>query len=386
MIARMTMNTKLAGGGAFGNNDPALQRSPEAIIKDRVDHCKDVQFVQGKQLFGVLYTTIHKAAMDGSCAGISYFINPGPGRGTLKKAFVDDYDKNSVCPIHYAAERGHDHVVQQLIENECDVDIESGDKMTALMYAAKEGKCSTIQLLWDNKAKLLKGNRAGMTAAHFAAQGNHYKALELLVKLSDRDRQEAIEVAKANDLKRLANSTSADDASQSMPPSVKSSVYKKSLPPTQDPALMAMLGYKVPNADDADDVDDEFSDEEDDDDMSVGSRSSKKKRKQKERPKTLEEVLAVPASIVVDTASSNGLRPLHMSAMCNSLDCVRFLISAGVNVEAQDKVGETALHKAARKSYFAIYSVLVKDGGANEIILNLSRQTPAQILKDDTAM
>jgi len=380
------MNTKLAGGGNVGNNDPALQRSPEAIIKERVDHCKDVQFVQGKQLFGVLYTTIHKAAMDGSCAGISHFITPGTGRGQLKKAFVDDFDKNSVCPIHYAAERGHDHVVIQLIENDCDVDIESGDKMTAMMYAAKEGKCSTIQMLWENKAKLLKGNRAGMTAAHFAAQGNHVKALELLLKLSEKDRQEAMEVAKANDLKRLANSTSADDASQSMPASIKSSVMKKALPPTQDPALMAMLGIKPPNTDDLDD-DDDFSD--DDDDMSdAGSKSSskKKRRKQKERPKTFDEVMAVSANVVVDTPSSNGLRPLHMAAMCNSIDCVRFLIGANVDIEAKDRVGETALHKAARKSYFAIYSMLVKDGGAIETVFNMSRQTPAQILKDDTAM
>ena len=68
---------------------------------------------------------------------------------------------------------GHDHIVSQLCENGCDPDIETGDKMTAMMYAAKEGKCSTIQLLWDLKAKLLKSNRGGMTAAHFAAQGNH---------------------------------------------------------------------------------------------------------------------------------------------------------------------------------------------------------------------
>lgn len=379
----MNANTKMAGGGITGNNDPALQRSPEAIIKDRVDHCKDMQFVEGKQLFGVLYTTIHKAAMDGSCAGISYFITPGVGRGTLRKAFVDDFDKNSICPIHYAAERGHDHVVLQLLENECDVDIETGDKMTALMYAAKEGKCSTIQLLWNNKAKLLKGNRAGMTAAHFAAQGNHVKALELLVKLSTLDRENAMELAKENDLKRLANSTSVDDASQSMPPSVKSTARKKPLPPTQDPALMAMLGIKVVNPDDEDD--DDFSDD-DDDNMSESaslSSSKKKRHKPKERPKTLEEVMAVPANIVVDTPSSNGLRPLHMSALCNSLDCVRYLISANVDIEAKDKVGETALHKAARKSYFAIYSMLVKDGYANESAFNMSRQTPAQILKDD---
>ena len=159
MIARMAQNVKLAGGGGL-NTDPSLIKSPETILKERVDHCKELQFVKGEQLFGVLYSTIHKAAMDGSCAGVSFFIAGGnSGRGGLKKAHVDDFDKNSICPIHYAAERGHDHVVIQLLDNECDVDIETGDKMTALMYAAKEGKCSTIQVLWDRNAKLTKKNR-----------------------------------------------------------------------------------------------------------------------------------------------------------------------------------------------------------------------------------
>ena len=139
--------------------DPAVLRDPADIIKDRVDHCKEVQFVRGEQMFGVLYTTIHKAAMDGSVAGVNFFITGNTGRGTLKKASVDDFDKNSICPIHYAAERGHDHVVNLLIEKGCDVDIESGDKMNAMMYAAKEGMCSTIQTLWDKGGKLLNINR-----------------------------------------------------------------------------------------------------------------------------------------------------------------------------------------------------------------------------------
>lgn len=377
MIARMTMNVKMAGGGNFGNCDPALQRSPEAIIRDRVDHCKDLQFVKGEQLFGVLYTTIHKAAMDGSCAGISFFIKPGPGRGTVKRAHVDDYDKSSVCPIHYAAERGHDHVVSMLVENGCEVDIETGDKMTALMYAAKEGKCSTIQLLWDLRANLLKKNRAGMTAAHFAAQGNHHEAMDLLVKLSSMDRLRDIEVAKANDLKRLADSTSAGNDDQSVASSVQTTERsrQKKKKPSEDPALNAMLGFHVPTLDDFDD--DDFDDEE--------SGKSKKKRKQKERVKTLEEVLAVPATVVVDSPSNNGMRPLHMAALSNSLDCVRFLISVQVEIEAKDKVGETALHKAAQKSYFAIYNMMVKDGNADENSVNVARQTPAQILKDDSS-
>lgn len=45
--------------------------------------------------------------------------------------------------------------------------------------------------------------------------------------------------------------------------------------------------------------------------------------------------------------------------------------------------GETALHKAARKSYFAIYNLLVIDGHADEMTKSISHQTPSAILKDD---
>lgn len=133
-----------------------------------------------------------------------------------------------------------------------------------------------------------------------------------------------------------------------------------------------MLGFKIPEIDDMDDVND----------LNIDN-SNKKNKKLKEKNKSLEEVLAIPASIVLDCPSNNGLRPLHIAAFNNSLDAVKTLINSQVEINAKDNVGETALHKAARKSYFAIYNILVKEGHADEQILSINRQTPAQILKYD---
>ena len=46
-------------------------------------------------------------------------------------------------------------------------------------------------------------------------------------------------------------------------------------------------------------------------------------------------------------------------------------------------LGETALHKAARKSHFASYNLLVIEGKANEECINFAHETPAEVLKDD---
>lgn len=47
-----------------------------------------------------------------------------------------------------------------------------------------------------------------------------------------------------------------------------------------------------------------------------------------------------------------------------------------------DNVGETALHKAARKNYILAYDLLV-DHDADEEKKNQLRETPIQLVKDD---
>ena len=46
-------------------------------------------------------------------------------------------------------------------------------------------------------------------------------------------------------------------------------------------------------------------------------------------------------------------------------------------------MGETALHKAARRNYLVAYEKLA-DYGADEEKPNQLRETPIQLLKDDT--
>jgi len=90
---------------------------------------------------------------------------------------------NGLCPIHIAAERGHNDAVEELVRLGCNVDVKAVDGTTALMLAAKSGQLSTIRLLFCLGASLVSCDRAGVTAAHLAAQGDHGEVIHMLAEL-----------------------------------------------------------------------------------------------------------------------------------------------------------------------------------------------------------
>ena len=74
----------------------------ERTIEEKIAHNKHLQYEEHQYLFGVMYTSIHKAAFDGDCSGVKYFLS-AEGRKHFKKVNVDDFDKNGICPIHYVS-------------------------------------------------------------------------------------------------------------------------------------------------------------------------------------------------------------------------------------------------------------------------------------------
>lgn len=364
--------------------DPNAGKSDEELIKERVAHVADLQFNKGDQIFAVGYSTIHKAACDGNCSAIKWFITSTKNRAAgLKKANVDDMDQVGMCPIHYAAERGHDMVIRLLVEKGCPVDLRSRDMMTGIMFAAKGGFGHTLQCLHELGAELELQNRAGMMAAHFAAQGNHVEALETLYKLSLINRERAIDAAKYMEAKLFS-----EDAS--LASSDKRLLSGKG---GADPRATA-AGASDSDGDGDGDDDDHDDDEAVDEDINsmggsitgrsiVNSKSKKrnKKNKNKKRDATVEEIERVPLFAIFDIASLNGSRPLHLAATSNCIEAATYLVSRGVPVDAQDNNGDTALHRAARRSHFGMYQVLV-ELGADEDKLNHLRESPASLLHD----
>ncbi len=153
---------------------------PVPTIEERIDHYKDLEYNKHAQLFAVGHSSIHKAAMDGSIAGIKCFLEARGGNS--KKVKCDDYDKQGVCPIHYAAQNGWNDAIQYLVSCGCKIDVKTSDGRTALMYASKEAHLHTLRSLCALRAKIWEVNKAGLTPFHFAAQADMKEAIETLIE------------------------------------------------------------------------------------------------------------------------------------------------------------------------------------------------------------
>ena len=56
------------------------------------------------------------------------------------------------------------------------------------------------------------------------------------------------------------------------------------------------------------------------------------------------------ANIVVDCRNNNGFTPLMIAVYYGHLEMVKYLVTAGANINAQDNKKHTVLHVALRKN------------------------------------
>ncbi|NXD14679.1 NFKB1 factor, partial [Nothocercus nigrocapillus] len=85
-------------------------------------------------------------------------------------------------------------------------------------------------------------------------------------------------------------------------------------------------------------------------------------------------------SPVVDLSNSEGLSAIHMVVMANSVSCLRQLIAAGINVNAQEqKSGRTALHLAVEQENIPLAGCLLLEGDADVDSTTYDGTTPLHI-------
>lgn len=87
--------------------------------------------------------------------------------------------------------------------------------------------------------------------------------------------------------------------------------------------------------------------------------------------KPLEEIKAcvVGKGIVNSSDEQNGNTAIHIAAQNGYLTILEYLISAGGDVNKQNKTGTTALHMSQEYGFFWVSQALIK-GGANEELKN----------------
>ncbi|XP_009687645.1 nuclear factor NF-kappa-B p105 subunit isoform X3 [Struthio camelus] len=85
-------------------------------------------------------------------------------------------------------------------------------------------------------------------------------------------------------------------------------------------------------------------------------------------------------SPMVDLSNGEGLSAIHMVVMANSVTCLRQLIAAGVNVNAQEqKSGRTALHLAVEQENIPLAGCLLLEGDADVDSTTYDGTTPLHI-------
>lgn len=85
-------------------------------------------------------------------------------------------------PLHFAAAKGHNEIVNLLLEHGADVNIRNYCGQTALMQACRYGHWEVVQTLLLYKANVSRADYLNRrTAFHFAAVNGHARCIRLLV-------------------------------------------------------------------------------------------------------------------------------------------------------------------------------------------------------------
>jgi ankyrin repeat protein len=100
-----------------------------------------------------------------------------------KGAELESKDRYGQTPLLYAAQNRHDAVVKLLLEN--GAELESKNTLsgrTPLLYAAQKGHDAVVKLLLENGAELESKDRSGRTPLSWAAQKGHDAVVKLLLE------------------------------------------------------------------------------------------------------------------------------------------------------------------------------------------------------------
>lgn len=97
------------------------------------------------------------------------------------------------------------------------------------------------------------------------------------------------------------------------------------------------------------------------------------------KAKIIEAVKVLCFDVDINQRVSGGETALHMAAEAESIPMIRFLLSKGANIEAQDDLGYTPLWKASLNGNVLLTHVLIK-AGANKVHQNKAGKSILQVL------
>uniref|UniRef100_A0A674AQM1 Ankyrin 1 n=1 Tax=Salmo trutta TaxID=8032 RepID=A0A674AQM1_SALTR len=267
-------------------------------------------------------TPLHCAARNGHVRIIDLLLDQG--------APIQAKTKNGLSPIHMAAQGDHMDCVRQLLQYNAEIDDITLDHLTPLHVAAHCGHHRMAKVLLDKGAKANARALNGFTPLHIACKKNHMRSMDLLLKHSA-----SLEAVTESGLTPLHVAAFMGHLNI-----VKNLLHRGASPNASNVVrvdvcvLMILHGLKVETP------------------LHMASRAGHC------------EVLLLEHKANPDSATTNGLTPLHVAVHHNNLDVVKLLVSKGGNAHSTARNGYTPLHIAAKQNQMEAAGCLLQYGAS----------------------
>ncbi|KAK1765274.1 ankyrin repeat-containing domain protein [Phialemonium atrogriseum] len=245
-------------------------------------------------------------------------------------------DKDGRTPLHEAVIRGHEAIVNILLENQIPHAVDRGDNhgRTALHWAAENGNEEMVQFLIDRDADILKEDKCKDTALHMAARNGHQTIVQTLVKKNAPVEAATVRLAAENNHQEVA----------------KFLIQNKD-PEEEDGVIAVELAQKWP-----------------------GVGEILLLRAAGEGHEAVVKLL-LEGGASVDAKDRDGQTPLWRAAWGGHEAVVKLLLEGGASVDAKDQDGQTPLWRAAGEGHEAVVKLLL-EGGASVDAKDQDGQTP----------
>uniref|UniRef100_G3W6V7 Ankyrin repeat and death domain containing 1A n=1 Tax=Sarcophilus harrisii TaxID=9305 RepID=G3W6V7_SARHA len=247
-------------------------------------------------------------------------------------------DKNGLNILHCAAQRGHVHVLEFIMEDLEDVPLDRTDKLnrTAFHLAAEHGQLDALDFLIGSGCNHSIKDKEGNTALHLAAKNGHSSVLQRIIDIGLD-----LEEKNAEGLTALHMATEEGHLD-----CVQLLLQAGSKVNAQTQKQMNCLHYAALHG---------FDD--------------------------IAQAL-IDAGISTDAANQQNASPIHIAVLNNFPSIVRLLIEAEINLDVTDNRQQTPLHIAAENARQDIAEMILLEG----VNLNLTDKDNLKTGSDSWAM
>ncbi|GAB1216423.1 hypothetical protein ATERTT37_005638 [Aspergillus terreus] len=273
------------------------------------------------------WTALHVLAYFGIVAKALRLIEKGDD--------VNDQDNSmGITPLHCAAYRGNEEMVELLLDNKADINATCKDGSTAMHLATEQGHRKIMKLLLTRRANSRTANRHGVTALQSAVGTAYDEAtVPMLIKSrSDMDAQNSL----------TGNSTLH----------IAVELHRSRI-------LLFLLERGAS--------------------MNVFNKQGLNPLQMAAKTNNCEALsLLLERGAKVDICSMFGSRALHIAAMEGNWTAFDMLLIGGANINGWNSEGDTLLHEQASKARTTSIAAHLLEQGANVEARSAQGYTPIQ--------